>query len=233
MYLHPDKCETLRVTKKRKPLVSAYTIEGQSLKEVDSTKYLGVTMHRSLSWNTHVDKTCSKANSILGLLRRNLSNCPRDVKENCYKSLIRPTMEYTSTVWDPHTARNINKIEMVQRRSARFVFNDYGRTASPSDMMNQLGWESLAERRKKAKAVMMFKICKNLIDIPVSYFTPVHPHGRRSEQVFAIPYCRTDTFKFSFVPTGAKVWNNLKPNIRSLGSVDALKLQLEKGIVRN
>ena len=208
-------------------------IEGQSLKEVDTKKYLGVTLHKSLSWNTHVDKTCSKANSILGLLRRNMSNCPRDVKENCYKSLIRPIMEYSSTVWDPHTARNINKIEMVQRRSARFVFNNFGRTASPSEMMSQLGWESLAERRKKAKTIMMFKICKNLIDIPVTYFTPANPHGRRSEQVFTIPYCRTDTFKYSFVPAGAKIWNCLTPDVRSLGSVDALKLQLEKPIVAN
>ena len=100
-------------------------------------------------------------------------------------------------------------------------------------MMSQLGWESLAERRKKAKAIMMFKICKNLIDIPVTYFTPANPYGRRSEQVFTIPYCRTDTFKYSFVPAGAKIWNCLTPDVRSLGSVDALKLQLEKPIAAN
>ena len=79
-------------------------------------------------------------------------------------------MEYSSTVLDPRTPRNINKIEMVQRRSARFVFNNYGRTASPSEMMSQLGWESLAERQKKAKTIMMFKMCNNLIDTPVMYF---------------------------------------------------------------
>ena len=159
--------------------------------------------------------------------------CPRDVKTNCYKSLIRPIMEYSSTVWDPYTARNINKIEIVQRRSVRFVFNNYGRTASPSEMMNQLGWESLAERRKKAKIIMMFKICKDLVDIPVKYFTPANPHGCRSEQVFTIPYCRMDTFKYSFVPAGANIWHCLTPDIRSLLSEDALKLQLEKAIVAN
>ena len=68
-------------------------------------------------------------------------------------------MEYSSKVLDPHTARNINKLEMVQRRSARFVFNNHSRTASPSEMMSQLSWESPSERRKKAKTIMMFTIC--------------------------------------------------------------------------
>ena len=41
IHLHPDKCEILRVTNERKPLVSTYMIEGESLKEVDTKKYLG------------------------------------------------------------------------------------------------------------------------------------------------------------------------------------------------
>jgi hypothetical protein len=35
------------------------------------------------------------------------------------KTLVRPTIEYCSSVWSPHTKDAINKIEMVQRRAAR------------------------------------------------------------------------------------------------------------------
>ena len=45
--------------------------------------------------------------------------CSQDSKEQAYKTFVRPTLEYASTVWDPHTARNINAVEMVQRRAAR------------------------------------------------------------------------------------------------------------------
>ena len=38
----------------------------------------------------------------LGFLRRNLFSCPQDVKEAAYKSLMRPIIEYGSSVWDPH-----------------------------------------------------------------------------------------------------------------------------------
>ena len=46
---------------------------------------------------------CTKANRTLGFLRRNLFSCPRDVKEAAYKGLVRPVLEYGSSVWDPHT----------------------------------------------------------------------------------------------------------------------------------
>ena len=134
-----------------------------------------------------------------------MSNCTRSVKSSCYKSLVRPIVEYSSTVWDPHTARNINKLEMVQRRSARFVFSDYRRTSSPTEMIKTLGWDSLAERRWQAKAILMYKICNNLIDIPVSLFTPVAYYGHRSQACFLVLYCRIDNFKNSFIPTGSKI----------------------------
>ena len=50
------------------------------------------------------------------------------VKEVCYKSMVRPILEYSSTVWSPYTDKNIiNLIESVQRRAARFVTNTYDR----------------------------------------------------------------------------------------------------------
>jgi len=43
---------------------------------------------------------------------------------------IRPMVEYASTVWDPHTLRNINKLEQVQRHSARYVTGNFTPAAS-------------------------------------------------------------------------------------------------------
>ena len=64
---------------------------------------------------------CKKATVTLNLVRRNVGGCPKYVKERCYATQVRPTMEYACTVWDPNTQSNIKKIEMVQRRAARFM----------------------------------------------------------------------------------------------------------------
>ena len=64
-------------------------------------KYLGVIITSDLRWNTHVSNVCTKANRTLGFLRINLYSCPQEVKEAAYKGLVRPVLDYGSSVWDP------------------------------------------------------------------------------------------------------------------------------------
>jgi hypothetical protein len=35
-------------------------------------------------------------------------------------SLVRPTLEYASSVWGPYQQNDIHRLEMVQRRDARY-----------------------------------------------------------------------------------------------------------------
>ena len=66
-----------------------------------------------------------KVNNTLGFLRRNLKSRPPHITSSCYKSLVVPIVKYGCTVWDPHTHKDIDKIEKVQNRAARFVKHDY------------------------------------------------------------------------------------------------------------
>ena len=58
-------------------------------------------------------------------LRRNISSCTQQTKKLCYLAMVHPILEYASTVWSPYTNSNIYKLEMVQRRAARFITNNY------------------------------------------------------------------------------------------------------------
>ena len=80
-----------------------------------------------------------KANDTLAFLRQNLQLNSHSIKAQVYFGLVRPILEYVATVWDPYTKSNINKIEMVQRRVARFVIKGYRGTASVSEMLRSLG----------------------------------------------------------------------------------------------
>ena len=81
-------------------------------------------------------------------------------------------MTWPCIIWDPHTTQNINRLEMIQRRSARFVMGDYHTTSSVTTMLTNLDWNRLQERRAQAKAVMMFRIVNNLVDILTTYLIP-------------------------------------------------------------
>jgi hypothetical protein len=116
MSFNPDKCQVISITNKKMIIDAKYTIHGQVLHETNRAKYIGVTIDNTLSWNSHIDIMTKKANNTTAFLRRNLSSCPADVKSACYKTLVRPQLEYAVTVWDPWTQTNISKIEAVQRR---------------------------------------------------------------------------------------------------------------------
>jgi hypothetical protein len=108
MSFNPSKCEVIHITKKRSPIIYAYKVHQSTLQSVKSGKYLGVNIANNLSWNIHTESTIKKANNSLSFLRRNITSCPQDIKAQAYKTLVGPILEYAGTVWDQHTATNIN-----------------------------------------------------------------------------------------------------------------------------
>ena len=124
MQFNPSKCLVMRITRKCKPVIFNYKLMGHTLDSVSHHPYLGVEISSTLD---HIDIKVNKANRTLGFLRRNLGKCPESVKELSYKSLVRPHLEYGSSVWDPWKDKQTKQIEAVQRRSARVVRNCWKR----------------------------------------------------------------------------------------------------------
>lgn len=104
MRFHPAKCNVMSVTRKHSPRIFKYTLSGVNLMRGDSVKYLGVIITKNLSWGNHIQSVCNKGNEVLGLLRRNLCFCSKEVKLAAYKGLLRPLLEYACSVWDPYQA---------------------------------------------------------------------------------------------------------------------------------
>ena len=85
---------------------------------------------------------------MLGLIRRTLKPCCRDVKELAYLSMVRPIVEYAAPVWSPYTSKDVAKLEQVQKNAARFVTNDYRiSTSTSTDLVSTLNWDTLEHRR--------------------------------------------------------------------------------------
>ena len=114
-----------------------------------SIKYLGVTVTHDLRCNTHISNMCTKANRTLGFLRRNLYQYPQDVKEAAYKGLVRPALEYGSSIWDPQNVVFQEEIiiKKVQNRVVRFVSSSY---CFELEYWKQSRWES---RKKGGETV--------------------------------------------------------------------------------
>ena len=224
MSFNLSKCELIRISNKRYPLRHCYYIREEPITPVHHGKYLGVVIDERLSFNEHVEMIANKANAVKAFLQRNISSCPQMVKETCYKSMIRPILEYSSTVWSPYTNKNITLLESVQRRAARFVTNTYDRMSSVTSLLQELGWPSLYQRRKIAKAIMLYKILHNMVAIPIKHYkVPITVytigHPQRFQQVAA----HINAYLYSYFPSSIKIWNSLPEAVIQAPDVEEFK----------
>ena len=213
MEFNADKCEVIRITTKKNPIIYNYQIHQTTLRSTEQAKYLGVTITPDLSWKCHIDNITKKANSTMAFLRRNIRSSPRDAKVKAYKTYVRPIVEYASSVWSPATDCHIDQLEMVQRRAARFVLNDYSRQSSVSAMMSTLGWDTLQQRRDNARTTMLYKIKHNLVDITLD---PPLRNARTSrgnpQQISQLPVQKS-VYQNSFFPATIVLWNRLPQHV--------------------
>lgn len=198
------------------------------LEHTDKAKYLGVTIQHDFKWDSHISNITCTANKTLGFIRRNLKINSKKIKEQAYKSLVRPTLEYACTVWDPYQKGDINKLEMVQRRAARYVTNRFHNTSSVSDMLEHLEWPSLSARRKNARLTMLFKITHGIVAINKDQYltSQLRPTRHSHTLAYQIHYCRTDSRKHSFFPRTIQDWNSLPQDLVISKSLDSFKTRL-------
>ena len=111
MELNPGKCQVIHITHLKSLVKFRYLMHNQELESVDAAKYLGVTISKDLSWNTHINNITSTANKTLGFVKRNVVTKNKDINTMAYISLVRPQVEYASVVWSPYTKDNIKKLE--------------------------------------------------------------------------------------------------------------------------
>ena len=254
MKFNAKKCYILSI---RNSSQHMYQIGGEFLKVVKNTPYLGVTISDTLSWEEHITKSCKKASSVLGFLRRNLRMCPEDTKRIAYLSLVRPILEYAAPVWDPHKARDIDRLERVQRQAIRFITGDY-RSRDPgcvTRMMLRLDIPLLQERRKACRLTLMYKIVEGHLPAmrPDVFLVPLRRNKRpirdrhlRSDFVntsivsrsvtnnskcFAVPRCRTQPSENSYFPRTIREWNQLQEYQVTAESIDQFKASLVGGAV--
>ena len=65
-----SKCKALTINRKKSPLNFIYKLDNVELERVSTEKDVGVNITNSLTWNTHIYSITTKANKLLGLLKR-------------------------------------------------------------------------------------------------------------------------------------------------------------------
>jgi len=145
-----------------------YHMKGKQLEEVNSEKDLGVIISSNLKVADHCRHAYATANRMLGLFSRTVKFRNVDVMVRLYKSLIRPHLEYSTSIWNPHYEKDKVLLEKVQRRFTR-LFKDL-RSREYDERLKIGGLWSLEERRHRSDLLELFKMVRGLSAIPLTSF---------------------------------------------------------------
>ena len=149
MCFNAKKCYIMHISPKGNKNTHMYSLNGHVLETVSDNPYPGLQNSDDLKWRKHISNTTNRASTALGLLRRNLKFLPKHHKTIAYQALVRSILEYGSIVWDPYLQHDIQSLESVQRRAARFILSDY-KTMSQGFMtqaLKELELPTLQQRR--------------------------------------------------------------------------------------
>ena len=103
----------------------------------------------------HVAKVAARANSIIGLVKKNFDYLDSETILSIHTTIIRPMLEYAVQSWCPYQAKDIEELEKIQHRITKLVpgFQDL-----PYDeRCRRLKLPKLSERRDRGDLIQGVK----------------------------------------------------------------------------
>ena len=212
---HASKCAAMRFSRKTSSeQPQEYHLNQQPIPFKITQKDLGILVSESLKWSSHINNLISKANKMLGFVRR---NCFYLANVNCrrllYLTLVRS--------WAPQgSSSDLLRLESVQRRATKVILQDY--ESSYSDRLKKLNLIPISYWLEIKDIVFYYKCKAGLYDLDIDKYIerPCHRSTRSSTGDFLRPnLCRTTLFRNSYFNRIVYLWNSLPSDIKSSSSV--------------
>ena len=131
-----------------------YQMTGEELSNTCKEKELGVVFSSDLKCKNHVFTCESKANSMLGMIRKTFSSLDSKLLRTLYISFVRPLIEFAVPVWCPSLKGDIETLERIQHRVTRLVKSL--RKLPYEERLKRLKLTTLEERRRRGVKIQLF-----------------------------------------------------------------------------
>ena len=204
--LNLTKCCYMLFSRKHQltlPDTDLYVGDTHALARVDHYKYLGLNFSTDLSWSHHIGLVCKKTRKLLGMLYRNFYQLSSShILVKLYKSLIRPHMEYTCSVWDPHLKKGIQTLENVQKFALRICSKLWN--SDYDTLLGTLNIPTLSNRRETLKLCLLFNILAGRVtypSFPITIKNSPYTIWFSNTLQLVVPHARSNQFKHSFLPS--------------------------------
>ena len=163
MQANPDKFQVLAVGKKTFDKNMKICIQNSTLSCEETVKLLGIEIDYQLNFDIHISSICRKASQQLNILKRLGRYLDRLSKLTIFHTFILSNFNFCPLVWHFCNDKNSKKLEKVQERALRFVYDDY--TSSYINLLEKALVPSLQIRRIRTMALETYKIVNKLAPV--------------------------------------------------------------------
>ena len=213
------------VTKTNHPNI---IFNGNTVQKSANQKHLGLILDEKLTFNDHITSKLTTVNKLTSTLRKLYHYMPRDSLVTIYKSFIRPHLDYADVIFDkPSNATFSNRIESAQYNAALAITGTI-RGTSKEKLYQELGFETMKERRWLQRLCCFYKILNNQAPAYLySLLFPLNTHynTRKHSKIRQI-FCRKETFSNYFLSQTIREWNKLDTSICQAPSYSAFRKAL-------
>ena len=145
--------------------------------------------------------------------------------ECIYTSMIPPVLEFRDVIYDSISLSTGQAIESIQRQSAIICTGAYRHTRHTT-LLSELGWDSMADRRRFHKLCIFYKIFHRIYP-PYLYnhlqFPTPTTYNLRNQASVTPRYSRLSTSFHSFFPSCSREWNKLPHNVQHAVSFNTFR----------
>ena len=204
---------------------NSYKMGNENIQHTSEEKDLGVTIDNKLKLQHHIGIQIKKANQKLGIIRRSFTYMDKDMLLTLYKGLVRPHLEYGSSVWSLIYKKEAIQIENVQRRATKLI--PELRDLSYSNRLRTLGLPTLQYRRLRADIIETYKILNGIDIVDSDNLFPINtPRTHGHNQKIYKKHCRLNIRKYSFSQRVVDCWNTLPKEVVEARTVNTFKSRL-------
>ena len=224
MEFNPDPTkqatEVLFSCKLNSPNHPQLIFNGSAVAKANEQKHLGLILDSRLSFEKHLSEKIIKAKKNVGILKQLLQFLPLKTLDQMYKALVRPHLDYCDIIYHiPSIIHRqplgvtlnslMTKVERIQYQAALAITGAW-QGSSRTKLYDELGWETLSDRRKCRRAIQVHKIINNST---LSYLKDKLPPNCREifsgniRSTFHDFVCKSNRYRNSFFPDAIASWN--------------------------
>ncbi len=130
--------------------------------------------------------------------------------------------------WSPHHAKDIVKLEGVQRRATKMIPSL--RNKPYEERLAYLNLFSLEKRRLRGQLIECFKILNGFTNVDASklFMMDDTTRTRNNGAKLKCKQVHSDCTKFFFTNAVVRDWNKLPPSVVQSNSIDSFKNNLDR-----